>query len=32
LPSDIPAVTHKIIKAKWHFWQGCGALGCHSLP
>ena len=32
LPSDIPAVTHKIIKAKWQFWQGCGALGCHSLP
>ena len=32
LPSDIPAVTHKIIKAKWQFWQGCGALGSHSLP
>ena len=31
LPSDIPAVTHKIIKAKWQFWQGCGALRCHSL-
>jgi hypothetical protein len=32
LPSYIPAVTHKIIKAKWQFWQGCSALGCHSLP
>jgi len=32
LPSNTPAVTHKIIKAKWQFWQGCSALGCHSLP
>ncbi len=32
LPSDTPAVTHKVIKAKWQFWQGCGALGYHSLP
>ncbi len=32
LPSDTPAVTHKVIKAKWQFWLGRGALECHSLP